>query len=408
MQREKTSNATAAEKPDREAAIMSKYYDGVEFPFCDEFSKYEKMAKIGQGTFGEVFKAKHRQTGKKVALKKVLMENEKEGFPITALREIKILQLLKHENVVNLIEICRTKATQFNRYKGSIYLVFDFCEHDLAGLLSNANVKFTLAEIKKVMQMLLNGLYYIHRNKILHRDMKAANVLITRDGVLKLADFGLARAFSLAKNSQGNRYTNRVVTLWYRPPELLLAGGAVFADSLAVSPPGERDYGPPIDLWGAGCIMAEMWTRSPIMQGNTEQHQLTLISQLCGSITAEAWPAVDKKYELYQKMELPKGQKRKVKDRLKAYVKDAYALDLIDKLLVLDPAQRVDSDDALNHDFFWSDPMPSDLKNMLSTHNTSMFEYLAPPRRRGHMPQQQPNQNRNPATTSQTEFDRVF
>nr|XP_019937395.1 PREDICTED: cyclin-dependent kinase 9 [Paralichthys olivaceus] len=222
MQRERTTNASTAEKPDREAAIMSKYYDGVEFPFCDEFSKYEKMAKIGQGTFGEVFKAKHRQTGKKVALKKVLMENEKEGFPITALREIKILQLLKHENVVNLIEICRTKATQFNRYKGSIYLVFDFCEHDLAGLLSNANVKFTLAEIKKVMQMLLNGLYYIHRNKILHRDMKAANVLITRDGVLKLADFGLARAFSLAKNSQGNRYTNRVVTLWYRPPELLL------------------------------------------------------------------------------------------------------------------------------------------------------------------------------------------
>ncbi|RXN21702.1 cyclin-dependent kinase 9 [Labeo rohita] len=379
--------------PDRETAIMSKYYDGVEFPFCDEFSKYEKLAKIGQGTFGEVFKAKHRQTGKKVALKKVLMENEKEGFPITALREIKILQLLKHENVVNLIEICRTKATQFNRYKGSIYLVFDFCEHDLAGLLSNANVKFTLAEIKKVMQMLLNGLYYIHRNKILHRDMKAANVLITRDGVLKLADFGLARAFSLAKNSQGNRYTNRVVTLWYRPPELLL---------------GERDYGPPIDLWGGGCIMAEMWTRSPIMQGNTEQHQLTLISQLCGSITPEVWPGVDKKYELYQKMELPKGQKRKVKDRLKAYVKDPYALDLIDKLLVLDPAQRIDSDDALNHDFFWSDPMPSDLKNMLSTHNTSMFEYLAPPRRRGHMPQQPANQNRNPATTSQPEFDRVF
>lgn len=107
-------------------------------------------------------------------------------------------------------------------------------------------------------------------------------------------------------------------------------------------------------------------------------------------------------------MELPKGQKRKVKERLKAYVKDPYALDLIDKLLVLDPAQRVDSDDALNHDFFWSDPMPSDLKHMLSTHNTSMFEYLAPPRRRGHMPQPPANLNRNPATASQPEFDRVF
>ncbi|MEJ1271689.1 cyclin-dependent kinase 9 (CDC2-related kinase) [Cricetulus griseus] len=315
------------------------------------------------------------------------------GFPITALREIKILQLLKHENVVNLIEICRTKASPYNRCKGSIYLVFDFCEHDLAGLLSNVLVKFTLSEIKRVMQMLLNGLYYIHRNKILHRDMKAANVLITRDGVLKLADFGLARAFSLAKNSQPNRYTNRVVTLWYRPPELLL---------------GERDYGPPIDLWGAGCIMAEMWTRSPIMQGNTEQHQLALISQLCGSITPEVWPNVDK-YELFEKLELVKGQKRKVKDRLKAYVRDPYALDLIDKLLVLDPAQRIDSDDALNHDFFWSDPMPSDLKGMLSTHLTSMFEYLAPPRRKGsQITQQSTNQSRNPATTNQTEFERVF
>ncbi|KAJ8286466.1 hypothetical protein GJAV_G00039550 [Gymnothorax javanicus] len=403
MQRDKSGGTGGAEKPDREAAIMSKYYDGVEFPFCDEFSKYEKLAKIGQGTFGEVFKAKHRQTGKKVALKKVLMENEKEGFPITALREIKILQLLKHENVVNLIEICRTKATQFNRYKGSIYLVFDFCEHDLAGLLSNANVKFTLAEIKKVMQMLLNGLYYIHRNKILHRDMKAANVLITRDGVLKLADFGLARAFSLAKNSQELLLVEKLSCCWVSTAVGLMVSRAVVTLSCC-----ERDYGPPIDLWGAGCIMAEMWTRSPIMQGNTEQHQLTLISQLCGSITAEVWPGVDKKYELYQKMELPKGQKRKVKERLKAYVKDPYALDLIDKLLVLDPAQRTDSDDALNHDFFWSDPMPSDLKNMLSTHNTSMFEYLAPPRRRGHMPQQPANQNRNPATTSQTEFDRVF
>ncbi|KAM9218057.1 cyclin-dependent kinase 9 isoform 2-T2 [Leptosomus discolor] len=225
---------------------MAKQYDMVECPFCDEVSKYEKLAKIGQGTFGEVFKAKHRQTGKKVALKKVLMENEKEGFPITALREIKILQLLKHENVVNLIEICRTKASPYNRCKGSIYLVFDFCEHDLAGLLSNAHVKFTLSEIKKVMQMLLNGLYYIHRNKILHRDMKAANVLITRDGVLKLADFGLARAFSLAKNSQPNRYTNRVVTLWYRPPELLLGlakRGQIRAVPEAGSPQGPEAQG---------------------------------------------------------------------------------------------------------------------------------------------------------------------
>ena len=242
--------------------------DEFDYPFCDDVSKYEKLTKIGQGmppfalrtwssaqdfplilviltlgTFGEVFKARHKQTRKIVALKKVLMENEKEGFPITALREIKILQLLKHENVINLIEICRTKATAA-KYKATFYLVFDFCEHDLAGLLSNVNVKFSMGEIKKVMQQLLNSLFFIHSQKILHRDMKAANILITKNGVLKLADFGLARAIS-SNNKPGhtNRYTNRVVTLWYRPPELLL---------------GERNYGSPVDLWGAGCIMAEV------------------------------------------------------------------------------------------------------------------------------------------------------
>ncbi|KAJ8688605.1 hypothetical protein QAD02_024400 [Eretmocerus hayati] len=350
-----------------------KYIEEFNFPFCDESSKYEKVAKIGQGTFGEVFKARDKSNCKRfVAMKKVLMENEKEGFPITALREIRILQLLKNENIVNLIEICRTKATQHNRYRSTFYLIFDFCEHDLAGLLSNVNVKFSLGEIKKVVQQLLNGLYYIHSNKesiILHRDMKAANVLITKTGILKLADFGLARAFSANKNGQANRYTNRVVTLWYRPPELLL---------------GDRNYGPPVDLWGAGCIMAEMWTRSPIMQGNTEQEQLTKISQLCGSITPEVWPGVDS-LELFNKMELIQGQKRKVKERLKPYVRDAYACDLLDKLLILNPAKRFDSDSALNHDFFWTDPMPCDLSKMLAQHTQSMFEYLAPPRRSGHM-----------------------
>ncbi|XP_055702724.1 cyclin-dependent kinase 9 [Phlebotomus papatasi] len=384
-------------QPMQSLTAKQKYIEDYDFPYCDESGKYEKVSKIGQGTFGEVFKAREKKSNNKfVAMKKVLMDNEKEGFPITALREIRILQLLKHENVVNLIEICRTKATQNNRYRSTFYLVFDFCDHDLAGLLSNMNVKFSLGEIKKVMQQLLNGLYYIHSNKILHRDMKAANVLITKNGVLKLADFGLARAFSITKGKQANRYTNRVVTLWYRPPELLL---------------GDRNYGPAVDMWGAGCIMAEMWTRSPIMQGNSEQQQLIFISQLCGSFTTEVWPDVEN-LDLYSKMELPMNYTRKVKERLRHYVKDTQGCDLLDKLLQLDPKSRIDADTALNHDFFWSDPMPTDLSKMLSQHTTSMFEYLAPSRRSGQMMRQHQQQIAvNQVQTKQQENsyqDRVY
>lgn len=283
-------------------------------------------------------------------------------------------------------------ASPYNRNKASIYLVFEFCEHDLAGLLSNTQVKFSPPEMKKMIQMLLNALYFIHSNKILHRDMKAANVLITKTGILKLADFGLARAIHINKE-QKQRYTNRVVTLWYRPPELLL---------------GERNYGPPIDLWGAGCIMAELWTRTPIMQGKCEQHQLTLISHLCGSITADVWPSVDK-LDLFDKMVLPSGQKRRVKERLRMYVKDPLALDLIDKLVSLDPSQRMDADTALNHDYFWSDPLPLELTRTLALLSTSNFEFLTPPRQRGQsvQPAARPGVNQ-PSLVQSGTFDRVF
>lgn len=142
------------------------------------------------------------------------------------------------------------------------------------------------------------------------------------------------------------------MTLWYRPPELLL---------------GERNYGPPVDLWGAGCIMAEMWTRSPILQGNSELHQLQLIIKLCGSIHVENWPGVEN-LSKWSKVELQGDVPRRVKEILRSYIKDRHALDLLDKLLTLDPSKRIDSNSALDHDFFWLDPVPADLSKMLSTH----------------------------------------
>lgn len=359
-----------------------KLLDNTDYPFCTDHSKYEHITKIGQGTFGEVYKAKCKKTNEIVALKKVLTENEKEGFPITALREIKILQVLRHENIVRLIEICTTKACASNKYKSQFFLVFEFCEHDLAGLLSNQSIRFTLGEQKKIMQQLLNGLYYIHKNFILHRDMKTANILVTKDGKLKLADFGLARAVVQASN-QTAKYTNRVVTLWYRPPELLL---------------GEKCYNKAIDIWGGGCIMAELWTREPILKGSSEQNQLDLIQNLCGSINNEVWPDVEK-FEMYNKMNLKPDLKRKIRERLGNYINDANGLDLLDKLLTLDPKKRIDSDEALDHDFFWTEPMPCDLK--LDRLNSSMFEYTASRRYHSRQPQRHPNQE-------QQHYDRVY
>ncbi len=141
---------------------------------------------------------------------------------------------------------------------------------------------------------------------------------------------------------------------------------------------GERCYNKAIDMWGAGCIMAELWTRDPILKGNTEQNQLELIQSLCGPITTEVWPDVDK-LELFHKMQLKSEGKRRIKERLGVYIKDQFGLDLLDKLLTLDPKKRIDSDEALDHDFFWTEPMPSDLK--LDKLSSSMFEYTAPSRR---------------------------
>ncbi|TKW27532.1 hypothetical protein SEVIR_3G263000v4 [Setaria viridis] len=309
---------------------------------------FEKLEQIGEGTYGQVFMAKETETKEIVALKKIRMDNEREGFPITAIREIKILKKLHHDNVINLKEIVTSPGPERdeqgnqiegNMYKGSIYMVFEYMDHDLTGLSDRPGMQFTIPQIKCYMRQLLFGLHYCHINQVLHRDIKGSNLLIDNHGILKLADFGLARSFS---NDHNAHLTNRVITLWYRPPELLL---------------GSTKYGLAVDMWSVGCIFAELLSGKPILPGKNEPEQLTKIFELCGTPDELNWPGVTK-MPWYNNFKPSRPIKRRVKEAFKHF--DRHALDLLEKMLTLDPSQRISAKDALDAEYFWTDPRPAD------------------------------------------------
>ncbi|KAI0492779.1 hypothetical protein KFK09_027055 [Dendrobium nobile] len=310
------------------------------FQGCRTVDEFEKLNKINEGTYGIVYRAKDKKTGEIVALKKVKMEKEREGFPLTSLREINILLSLHHPSIVEVKEVV------VGRDLDCVFTVMEYMEHDLKGLIETMKKPFHLSEVKCLMLQLFAGVKHLHDNWVLHRDLKTSNLLFNNRGELKICDFGLSRQYG----SPLKPYTQLVVTLWYRAPELLL---------------GAKKYSTAIDMWSLGCIMAELLTREPLFPGKSELDQLDKIFKTLGTPDEKIWPGfgrlpgakvnfVKKPFKLQEKF--PRSSAASFLGRPSL---STAGFNLLTQLLTYDPEKRITVDDALNHPWFRESPLPT-------------------------------------------------
>jgi len=299
---------------------------------CRSVDNYEKLNRIEEGAYGVVYRARDKETGEIIALKKLKLDKEKYGFPTTSLREIQMLLMAKHPNIVNVKEIAI--GSDINK----VFIAMEFVEHDLKSLMEEMEDPFLQSEIKTIMLQLLSAVALLHSYWIIHRDLKTSNILMNNKGQIKLADFGLARRFG----SSMNRLTPLVVTLWYRAPELLL---------------GEKNYTKAIDMWSVGCIFAELVNKAPLFTGTTEVEQINKIFKLLGTPNEKIWPGYEK---LTSSRSFTFGNYKYNNIRSRFPFLSEKGLDLMSKLLTYDPEKRITAEEALKHPYFKESPLPKD------------------------------------------------
>ncbi|GMS84359.1 hypothetical protein PENTCL1PPCAC_6534 [Pristionchus entomophagus] len=327
-------NSKEKEWQKRLVSQLPVYYPGISG--CRNIAEYECMNRIEEGTFGIVYRAKNRRTDEVVALKRLKMDREKDGFPITSLREVNmLLKAAGHENIVNVLEIVVGSNTD------KTFLVMEFVEHDMKSLMetmSRNNKSFRMGEVKTLMIQLLRGMDHLHNLWILHRDLKSSNLLLNHKAVLKIADFGLAREYGEPLKS----YTPIVVTLWYRSPELLL---------------GIEKYSTEVDMWSVGCLMAEFITLKPLFTGRSEIDQIKKIFMELGTPSEKVWKGYDSLRGLkeFTPPQYPYNQLRK---RFPAKQLTENGFRLLNELLRYDPSERITAGNALDNEWFNEDPEP--------------------------------------------------
>jgi len=292
--------------------------------------QYERLGKVGEGTYGIVYKAKNAD-GDVFALKTIRLEAEDEGIPSTAIREISLLKELQHPNIVRLCDVIHTER--------KLTLVFEFLDQDLKKLMDMADGGLDAGTTKSFLYQLLKGIAYCHQHRVLHRDLKPQNLLINREGALKLADFGLARAFGIPVRS----YTHEVVTLWYRAPDVLM---------------GSRKYSTPVDIWSIGCIFAEMANGRPLIPGKTDEDQLLKTFKLLGTPSEASWPSI---IELPDwKADFPQYEPQPWPSIVPTL--DEQGTDLMSKFLQFFPDKRTPARSAMDHEYF--EGLSEAIKNM--------------------------------------------
>lgn len=284
---------------------------------------FEKIEKIGEGTYGVVYKGRNKITGEVVAMKKIRLESEDEGIPSTAIREISLLKELKHPNVVNLKDVLMEESR--------LYLIFEFLSMDLKKYMDTLpQGKMMNPElVRSYMYQITSAMLFCHRRRVLHRDLKPQNLLIDQKGVIKIADFGLGRSFGIPVRV----YTHEIVTLWYRAPEVLL---------------GSQRYACPVDIWSIGCIFAEMVTRKPLFQGDSEIDQLFRMFRILKTPTEDIWPGVTELQDY--KTNFPCWNQVQLEKQVKGM--SAVGLDLLAQTLVYDPTKRISAKRMLEHEYF--------------------------------------------------------
>nr|WNT93105.1 CDKG2-1 protein [Phyllostachys edulis] len=304
---------------------------------CRSVNEFERLNKINEGTYGVVYRARDKKTGEIVALKKVKMEKEREGFPLTSLREINILLSFHHPSIVDVKEVVVGSSLD------SIFMVMEYMEHDLKGVMETMKQPYNQSEVKCLLLQLLEGVNYLHDNWVLHRDLKTSNLLLNNRGELKICDFGLSRQYG----SPLKPCTQLVVTLWYRSPELLL---------------GTKEYSTAIDMWSVGCIMAELLAKEPLFNGKTEFEQLDKIFRTLGTPNEKIWPGYAKLPGV--KVNFVKQPYNRLREKFPAASFSGRPLlseagfDLLNRLLTYDPEKRISADAALQHEWFREVPLP--------------------------------------------------